>query len=137
MNVVAVVIIKYEQVVIACTGWYDEATGLIGEDLALFSVLHYGGKAMMGAKAGIFTLWERIEVGVDSDRFCPADGQTVVTIVVERRFLRDWSRCPLTMATERGGCLRRNLAVGPGKSLTYPLVKAADRVDKAGENNEA
>ena len=47
MNVVAVVIIKYEQVVIACTGWYDEATGLIGEDLALFSVLHYGGKAMM------------------------------------------------------------------------------------------
>ena len=41
------------------------------------------------------------------------------------------------MATERGGCLRSNLAVSPGKSLTYPLVKAVDRVDKAGENNEA
>ena len=79
MNAVAVVIIKYEQVVIACTGWHDEATGLIGEDFALFSVLHYGGKAMMGTKAGIFTLWEKIEVGVDSDRVWPADGQTVVT----------------------------------------------------------
>jgi len=78
-NIVAVVILKYEQVVIACTGWHDEATGLIGEDLALFSVLHYGGKAMKGARAGIFTLWEKIEVGVDSDRVWPADGQTVVT----------------------------------------------------------
>jgi hypothetical protein len=45
--------------------------------------------------------------------------------------------CPLTMATDWGGCLWSVCAVSPMQFGRKPLSSAFRKVDKAGENNEA
>jgi hypothetical protein len=68
----------------------------------------------------------------------PSAGEiTVGAGLVERRFLRDWSRWPLAIAMDQGGCVWRVLGVRPGKLMRYPLSSAAARVDRTGENMSA
>jgi hypothetical protein len=61
----------------------------------------------------------------------------VLGCLVERWFWRVWSRWPLIIALDRGGCLRRSVGVMPGKLVMKPLRRARCKVDKAGENKAA
>ena len=63
-------------------------------------------------------------------------GTTGLTLV-DLAFFRVWSRCPLAVATDRGGCRLKVLAVKPGILRTYPRCSAFSRVLRAGENNAA
>jgi hypothetical protein len=54
---------------------------------------------------------------------------------VECWFFWVWSKWPLIMGAEKGGCLQREVAERPGKSDRRFLSRADWRVDKAGKNN--
>ena len=47
------------------------------------------------------------------------------------------SKCPLTVAADRGGYLRNVSTVSPGNGGRNPLVNALSMVELAGENNVA
>jgi hypothetical protein len=61
-------------------------------------------------------------------------GDGSVAPLVERVFLRSWSRWPLIIAEDRGGYLRKLADVNPGRLKRKFLSIALARVDNAGEN---
>ena len=53
-------------------------------------------------------------------------------------FFLDWSRWPLEVAVEFGGCFLRPARLRPGQSWNWVvLVRAASRVLRTGENRHA
>ncbi len=57
--------------------------------------------------------------------------------LVERWFFRVWSRWPLMVETERGGCLRTRADVRPGKPVMRFWSRAVQRVERTGEKRAA
>jgi hypothetical protein len=57
--------------------------------------------------------------------------------LVERRFFRDWSMCPMAVAIKWGGCLRTSFEVSPGKPVTCFKSRAMQSVDREGKKRVA
>ena len=57
--------------------------------------------------------------------------------LVDRTFCRLWSKCPLIIAADCGGCFLSVVAVNPGMFLIYPFWSAFSSVLSVGEKNAA
>ena len=57
--------------------------------------------------------------------------------LVDRWFLRAWSRCPLVVAMEWGGYFARFVWLSPGNPVMYSCCKALLSVEMTGENKVA
>ena len=60
-----------------------------------------------------------------------------VVACVDQMFFLVWSRCPLIIAADCGGCFLRVVAVNPGMLGMYPFCSAFSSVLIAGEKNAA
>jgi len=125
---IAVVIIEYDQVVVACAGWGDKPPSAVRVNLA--SWFHHGSIAVVCT-------------------FARCQGKVVICIVwltifewvgchwVDCTFWQLWSRCPCNMGSNCGGCLHSHCNVRPTNLGRYPCYRAASNVDRAGLKSAA
>ena len=114
-NAIAVALVEHEDTVVSGAGSDNKFAGLVGVNLA-------GGWRDHGSK----TMMSKVIVGV-ARVISASSGGLVAGVeggipkgalgarLVGRRFLRAWSRWPMTIATDCGGCWRSVFVVSPRK----------------------
>jgi len=117
-DTIAVVVIDDEDVVVACTGWSDESAGEI--HVGLSSGFHQGSITVVGTFALVKGQGKSVIIrGTDG-----------VGVLVECWFIRVWSKWPLIVASDSGGCFCREARVNPANSGRWPRQRASSRVDR-------
>ena len=119
-DTIAVIVIYDEDVVVACTGWSDESASEI--HVGLSSGFHQGSIAVVGTFALV----------KGQGKVSASGGTDGSGVLVERWFIRVWSKWPLIVASDSGGCFCREARVNPANSGRWPRQRASSRVDRAG-----
>lgn len=97
--------------------------------LSVAGRIEHGAAARMTAQMCMFV---RV-IGEGGD----VDDTIGVAIFVDCKFLRSWSKCPLTVVSTFGRCLDTNFLFNPGNVDRNPLSIAFISVDFTGNPNEA
>ena len=138
-DAVGIVIVYDEDIIVARAGGNDEFAVLVGMNSPCGG-FKQSGKTLMRVevidvakreRGGGFSRWDEV-VAVGN-----VDGGAAVVTLVDRGFFLVWSRYPLIVATDCGGCSRCNLAIRSRQLGRYPRSSAVVRVDKAGEKRAA
>jgi len=109
-DAIAVIVIHNKDVIVAGTRGCNKFAGEI--HVSLSCGLHHGSKAHVGAGTMVDGRGKASSVG---------DGGAGVAlercdVLVEQRFCWVWSRCPLMVAMDCGGCCCKDLRVRPANS---------------------
>ncbi len=125
-DAIAVIVIHNKDVIVAGTRGCNEFAGEI--HVSLSCGLHHRGKAQVGVGTLVNGWGKASSVG---------DGEAGVAlgrrdVLVEWRFCRVWSRWPLMVAMDCGGCCCKDLRVRPANSGTCPQCRASSSMERHG-----
>jgi len=127
-DAIAVIIIDNDDVIVAGKGLDNEFASEV--HVGLTSGFHHRGKAQMCPGACCKARGKASSQGAAGLRTgtIPCGG----CCFVDRTFWQVWSRWPLMVALELGGCCWRVCNVNPANLGTWPRRRASSRVDRDG-----